>query len=180
MNYEEYDTKMHRLFLQAFDLRCDKNSSVDELHFADECIVEAIALCDEMEQGLDDFNIQCEVENNRLRCFIERLAIHSRLLKMFFDTPKFLNFAKTHERLCLRYLNHNPSTTNNEIEQSIYQLRIMSYQSLSTNYFRRSKVGDDKALRQQAIIYIDKAIELSNGDENHAVLLQNKEQILLS
>ena len=178
MNYEEYDAGMHRLFLQAFDLRCDKNSLVNELFFADKCIADALALCDEFGQGLNNVDIQCEVENNRLRCFIERLAIHSRLLKIFFATPKFLDFAKTHEQLCLHYINYNPTTTNAEIEQSMYQLHIMSYQSLSGNYYRQSKTNNDELSRQQAIVYIDKAIELSNGDENHTILLQNKEQIL--
>ena len=97
MTYEIYDENMHRLFEQAFTIRCNADSTIDELYAADNFIDEALSAATEMEQANNDGEIQFEIINDRLRCYIERLAIHTRLMRIAYGTPLFGTISKQHE-----------------------------------------------------------------------------------
>ena len=117
MTYEEYDEEMHRLFSAAFAIRCNTDSNDEDLHEADKYIDDALSLSSEMEVANNDEDIQHEIINDRLRCYIERLAIYTRLLKNAYNTPQFDAISEKHEHYCNRYMNVYSHINYEEIKQ---------------------------------------------------------------
>ncbi|MDR1054257.1 MAG: hypothetical protein LBL90_00105 [Prevotellaceae bacterium] len=183
MIYDEYDEKMHELFEQAFIIRDKPDSTIEELLTADNYLHNALTVCTEMEKDGGEYNdddMKHKIIYNRIRCFIERLAVYSRLIKLTYNTPQFNEMSVKLEKLCGYYKDTYAYVQNDEIQQSQYQLNVFIYQSMAANYFRRSGMGANKELCQQAVEYIEKAIELTHGDDNYKVLHNNKYQILLA
>lgn len=178
MDYTYYNQQMHQLFEDAFDIRSNPDSNVNELHNASNNIDKALHLTRQMEQTTNNKVVKDEVINDRLRCHIEQLAIHTRLLRMAYNTPQFSTISQQHEELCKQCLSINILDLSYDIKQSYYQLNIIAYQSLSANYFRQSNMGMDKDLCKQAISYIDKAIELTQDNGKYAILQNNKQQLV--
>ena len=178
LTYQKYDEEIHRLFEQAYNIRCNPDSTPDELLEAAEFIDNALSLTSEMEVLTDDVNIQHELIVDRLRCYIERLAIYTRLLKSAYGTPQFEELSLKQESYCNQYKHVYSHVANAEVQQSQYQLTVMAYQSLAASYFRRGGMGKDKALCQQAADYLDEAMRLTKGDKLYDVLQANKQQIL--
>ena len=171
---------MHWLFETAYSIRCNPDSIDRELFEADNMLNEALILSAAMEKITDDLIIIEEIITDRLRCYIEQLAIYTRLLKNAYGTPSFDAISLKQEEYCKLYMYNHSETENNEIQQSQYQLIIMAYQSLAANYFRRGGMGKDKSLCQQAVMYLEEAMELTKGDKVYDILKANKHRILLA
>ena len=178
LTYETYDQELHLLFEQAYNMRGNPDSTTDDLLEALKLIDSALSLTSNMEVQTDDTNIQHEIIVDRLRCYIERLAIYSRLLKNAYGTPLFDELSQKQEQYCLQYKQVYAHVENDEVQQSQYQLTIMAYQSLAASYFRRGGMGKDKTLCQKAIDCLDEAMQLAKGDKFFDVLKANKQQIL--
>lgn len=177
--YEEYSEKIRRLFESAYAIRCSTGSTADELYKADNLIETAVALCSEAEQSAELKDKKNEIVNDRLRCYIERLSVHTRLMKMAYGTERFETVNNKQEQYCLQYVELlSAQPDDDEVRQSLYQLGIMAYQSLAACYFRRGGMGKGRTLCLQAVGYLDKAMELTKGDKYYDVLLANKQQIL--
>ncbi len=178
LTYEQYDQKIHQLFEAAYGIRCSPDSITSDLLKAANIIDEALSLTSEMETQVADTAIRHEIMVDRLRCYIEQLAIYSRLLKQTYGTPQFDGLSQQQEEYCKRYMYVYSQVDNEEVRQSQRQLTIMAYQSLAACYFRRGGMGKDKALCQQAISCLDEAMQLTKGDKLYDVLQANKQQIL--
>jgi len=179
MTCENYDEEIHKLFESAFIIRCNPESTAGELYSANDTIDNALSLCSSMELISDDSDTKIEIINNRLRCYIERIAIYTRLMKMFYNTPQFEKVSKKQEYFCKIYMNVYTHIIDDLIQQSQYQLKIMAYQSLASNYFHRGGMGIDRNLCLKAIEFIDKAIEhTKDDDEYNNILCNNKSKIL--
>lgn len=177
MNFDNYDTQIHELFVHAFTIRTNTGSTATDLLSANECINQAINLCNIMEAEQLTNALQKEVLNNKLRCYIEQLAIYTRLLKLMYNTPEFNEISAKHKQLCLQYINIKTPVINNDISQSKHQLSIIVHQSLAANYFQQGKLTQDAGLLKEAVKYINKAIELTEGDDKFKILHTNKIQI---
>lgn len=180
LTYKRYDQEMHRLFELAYNIRCNPESTTTQLIEADDFIDNALILADEMEKIADDPAISYEVIVDKLRCYIERLAIFTRLLKNAYGTPAFDALSQKQEQYCTEYMEAYSHTKSEKVRQNQYQLTVMAYQSLAANYFRRGGMGKDKLLCKQAVDCLDKAMELTKGDKFYDVLLANKQQIILA
>lgn len=178
LTYEEYDEVLHRLFESAYNIRCNPGSTDSELLEADGLIDDALSLTSGLEVQTAATDTGYEIAIDRLRCYIERLAIYTRLLKNAYGTPRFDELSEIQERYCNQYMQVYSHINNDEVRQSQYQLTVMAYQSLAASYFRRGGMGKDKVLCQQAIGYLDEAMELTRGDKLYDVLQANKQQIL--
>lgn len=177
LTYEEYDKEIHQLFESAYNIRCNPSSTTGELFDAAKIIDAALSLASEMEVQTNDEAIQHELIVDGLRCYIEQLAIYTRLLKNAYSTPSFDELSKKQEQYCNLCMHVYSHVENEEVRQSQHQLTVMAYQSLAANYFRRGGMGKDKTLCQQAIEYLDKAMRLTEGDKLYNVLQANKQQI---
>lgn len=179
LSYDKYDEKLHRLFTAAYAIRCNVGSTSGELLDALDFIDDALSLTSKMEVATDDTDTLHEIIVDRLRCYIERIAVYTRLLKDAYGTPRFEELSQVQERYCKQYMHVYSHVDNPEVQQSQHQLTIMAHQSLAAGYFRRSSMGKDKELCQQAVEQIDRAIELASDDEKLCTILQgNKQQLL--
>lgn len=176
--YETYDQEIHQLFEAAYSIRCSSDSTTDDLFKAAEIIDDALSLTSGMEVLADDIDTQHEIIVDRLRCYIERLAIYTRLLKNTYGTSQFDELSQLQEGYCNLYRQVYSHVEDDEVQQSQYQLTVMAYQSLAACYFRRGGMGKDKALCQQAVDYLDEAMLLTNNNKYYGVLQANKQQIL--
>ena len=175
---ETYNQQIHRLFKVAYSIRCNTNSTTDELFQAAEIIDDALSLTTEMEVQTNTTTTLHEIIVDRIRCYIERIATYARLLKNTYGTPNFNKLSAQQERYCNQYLRAYSHIKHEEVQQSQHQLTILAYQSLAASYFRRGGMGKDKLLCKQATSYLDKAMELTKDDKHYSVLLANKQQIL--
>ena len=178
LSYEKYDEELHGLFTAAYTIRNNPSSTIYELLEAADLIDNALSLTSHMEVATDDTDILHEIVVDRLRCYIERIATYTRLLKNTYGTPQFDELSQLQEKYCLRYMHVYSHVDNPEVQQSQYQLTIMAYQSLAANYFRRGGLRQDKELCRKAVELIDKAIAEAKDDNILNVLQANRQQLL--
>ncbi|MDR0659709.1 MAG: hypothetical protein LBG19_02680 [Prevotellaceae bacterium] len=169
---------MRRLFESAYNIRRNPNSTTDELREAAEIINNALNLASDMEALTEDSNIRNEIIVDRLRCYIERIAIYTRLMKNAYNTPQFDELSQQQEEYYSLYKNIYSHIEDKKVQESQRQLTVMAYQSLAASYFRRGGMGKDKMLCWQAIGYLDKAMEITKGTPYYEALEANKQQIL--